>query len=79
MFLDEKKHMKQNPSNMEEVWWKHTIEYEKTIFSSQHDINRGKFINCAHLKELLTIICIKSSIQKKGDIVKKNCQPYNKP
>lgn len=55
--LDEKKHMKQNPSDMEEVWWRPTTDYAE---SSQHEANRGKLISCAQLKKPVPIVCIKA-------------------
>ena len=58
--LDEKKHVKQNPSDMKEVWWRPTTEYAESNFSSHHETNRGKLISCAQLKEPVPIVCIKA-------------------
>lgn len=52
--LDEKKHMKQNPSDTEEVWCRPTTEYAESNFSSQHEID------CAQFKEPVPIVCIKA-------------------
>ena len=62
--LDEKKHVKQNPSDMKEVWWRPTTEYAESNFSSHHETNRGKLISCAQLKELVPIVCIKAKLTK---------------
>lgn len=58
--LDERKHMKQNPSDLEEVWWRPTTDYAESNFSCQHEANRGKLISCAQLKEPMPIVCIKA-------------------
>lgn len=52
--LDEKKHMKLNPSDTEEVWCRPTTEYAESNFFSQHETD------CAQFKEPVPIVCIKA-------------------